>query len=62
MEVPKVRTESALQLPGYTTATTTQDPSRICDLHGSLWQQGIFNSLREARDPTRILMEPTSGS
>ena len=24
--------------PAYTTATATQDPSRICDLHHSSWQ------------------------
>jgi len=32
MEVPRLRGESELQLPAYTTATATQDPSRVCDL------------------------------
>ena len=33
MEVPGLGVESELQLPAYPTATATQDPSRICDLH-----------------------------
>ena len=36
----------------YTTATATQDPSCICDLHHSLWQYQILNPLNEARDRT----------
>ena len=36
----------------YTTATAMQDPSRICDLHHSLWQYQILNPLNEARDRT----------
>uniref|UniRef100_A0A8D1M8R1 Cystathionine beta-synthase n=1 Tax=Sus scrofa TaxID=9823 RepID=A0A8D1M8R1_PIG len=35
MEVPRVGVESELQLPAYTTATATSDPSRVCDLHHS---------------------------
>ena len=35
MEVPRLRVESDLQLPAYTTATATPDPSRICNLHPS---------------------------
>ena len=30
--------------------TAILDPSRICDLHHSLWQQWILNPLSEARD------------
>ena len=30
MEVPRLGVESELQLPVYTTATATKDPSRIC--------------------------------
>ena len=41
----------------YTTATTTQDLSHVCDLHHSLHQRQIFNLLSEARDQTRILMD-----
>ena len=33
MEVPGLGVESELQLPAYTTATATWDPSHICDLH-----------------------------
>ena len=33
MEVPRLGVELELQLPAYTTATETWDPSRICDLH-----------------------------
>ena len=54
--VPRLGVKSELQLPAYTTATATatQDPSHICDLRHSLWQQQIFNPLSEARDQTRI--------
>ena len=37
--------------------TATPDPSCICDLHCSSWQQWILNPLNEARDWTRILMD-----
>ena len=47
--------ESELQLPAYTTATATWDPSCICDLGRSLWQRQILNPLSEAR--THILMD-----
>jgi len=32
MDVPRLGVESELQLPAYTTATATQDRSRVCDL------------------------------
>ena len=54
MEIPRLGTESELQLPAYTTATATQDLSRICDLHRRLWQCQIPNLLSEARDRTLI--------
>ena len=57
MEVPRLGVESELRLLAYTTATTTQDPSRVCDLHHSSWQCWIFNPVSEARDPTDILMD-----
>ena len=52
MEVPGLGVESELQLPAYTTvtATTTQDPSLICNLHGSSWQRWLSNPESEARD------------
>ena len=45
---------------GCTTATATQDPSQIWELHHSLWQHRIFNSLSKARDQTHILTETKS--
>ena len=37
-EVPGLGVESEQQLPAYTTATATPDPSRICNLHRSVLQ------------------------
>ena len=48
MEVPRLGIESDLQLPAYTTATATQDLSRVCDLHRCSWQHQILNPLSEA--------------
>ena len=49
--------ELELQMPAYTTATATWDPSSICDLHHSSWQHWIFNPQNKARDRTLILMD-----
>ena len=38
MEVPGLEVPLELQLPAYTTATATQDPSCDCDLRHSSWQ------------------------
>ena len=38
IEVPRLGVKSELQLPVYTTATATWDPSCICDLPHSSWQ------------------------
>ena len=38
MEVLRLQVELELQLLAYTTATETQDPSRVCNLHHSTWQ------------------------
>ena len=54
MKVPRLGVK--LELQAYATATATPDPSRVCDLHSSSWQHWILNPLREARDPTRVLM------
>ena len=35
VEVPRLGVELELQLPAYTTATATSDPSHICDLQHS---------------------------
>ena len=50
MEVPRLRVESELQLPAYTTATATQDLSHVCDPHHSSRQRQVLNPLSEARD------------
>ena len=55
--VPRLGVRSELQLPAYTTATTTRDLSCIWDLHHSSWQRLILNPLIEARDRTRILTD-----
>ena len=59
MELPRLGVEPELQLPTYPTATATQDPSHICDLHNSSWQRRILNPLSKARDRTRNLMVPS---
>ena len=46
----------SLQLPAYTTATATQDPSRICNLHHSSRQCWKLTLLSEARGQTCNLM------
>ena len=57
MEVPRLGVKLELQLPAYATATATLDPSRVCDLHHSSRQWQTPNTLSEARDRTRILMD-----
>ena len=57
MEVSRLGVESELQLLACTTATATQDPSCICDLHHSSQQCQILNPLSEARDWTCILKD-----
>ena len=57
MEIPRLGVKSEMQLPAYTIATVTLDPSHFFDLHGSSWQCRILNPLREARDQTRTLMD-----
>ena len=58
MDVSRLGVKSELQLPAYTTATATWDPSCVCDLYHSSRQCQILNSLSKARDRTRILMNP----
>ena len=55
MEVPRLGVKSKLQLPVYTTATATLDPSCICDLHRCSRQ--ILDLLNEVRYRTRVLMD-----
>ena len=59
MEVPRLGVKSELLLPAYARATAMQDPSRVFDLHHSLWQRQILNPLSEARDQTGNLMVPS---
>ena len=54
MKVPKLGVESELQLPAYITATSTPDPSCIWDLHHSLRQSQILNSLSEVSKRTHM--------
>ena len=57
MDVPRLEVELELQLPAYTTATATKDPSQVCDLHHSSWQRQILNPLSEAREQTWVLLD-----
>ena len=59
MKFPRLGIESELQPLAYTTATATPDPSYICNLHHSSRQCQILNPLRETRDQTCILMDPS---
>ena len=58
MEVTRLGVELELELPAYTTATATQDPSSTCDPHHSSRQRQILNPMSEARYRTRNLMVP----
>ena len=59
MEVPRLGVKSELLLPAYTRAIATQDPSCVCSLHHSSWQQWILNPLSKVRDRTPNLMVPS---
>ena len=50
MKIPRLGVEFELQLPAYTIATATWDPSCVCDLHHSSRQCQILNLLSQARD------------
>ena len=50
MEVPRLGVEFELQLPAYTTATATPDPSRIFNLHHSSQHHQILNPSSKGRD------------
>ena len=56
LEVPRLGVESELELPAYSTATATQDPSHIFDLHHSSWQCRAPDPLIKARDGACILV------
>ena len=59
MEVLRLGVELELQLLAYAIATATPDLSHVSNLQHSLWQRQILNPLREARDGTHILMDPS---
>ena len=59
MEVPRLGVQSELRLLAYATATATPDLSCVRGPHHSSWQCQILNPLREARDQTLILMDPS---
>ena len=59
MEVVRPEVESKLQLLAYTTATAMPDLSHICNLQHGSRQLRILNPLSDARDRTRILMDPS---
>ena len=62
MEFPRLGVESELQLPAYTTATATLDPSHNCDQCHGLWQCRILKPPSKARDQICILIGSVSGS
>ena len=57
MEIPRLGVQLELQLPAYTTATATRDPSHVWDLHHSSQQCQILNPLSEAREQTCNLVD-----
>ena len=59
MEVPRLEVQSELELPAYATATATQDPSLVCDLHHSSRQRQILNPISKARYRNLNLMVPS---
>ena len=59
MEFPRLGVKSELQLPAYTIATATQDPSQVRDLHNSSQQCQTLNPLNKARDRTHNLVVPS---
>ena len=60
MGVTRLGVELELYLLAYATATSTPNPSYVCNLHHSSWQhQILINPLSEARDRTRNFMVPS---
>ena len=56
MKVPRLGVESELQLPGYTTATSSWDLSCVCDLYHSSQQCRTLNPLSRAWNRICVLM------
>ena len=59
VEVPRRGVASELQLLAQATAKATRDLSYVFDLHHSSRQYQILNPLREARNRTYILLNPS---
>ena len=59
MEVPRLGVKLELELPACTTATATQEPNRVCDLHHNSQKCQIPNPRSEARDQTHNPMVPS---
>ena len=57
IEVPRLRVESELQLPAYTTATP--DPSHVFNLCHSSQHHWLLNPQSEAKDQTHNLIVPS---
>ena len=57
LEVPRLGTDSELQLPAYTTATATWDLSQVCNLHHNSLPCQIFDPLSKARVRTCVLID-----
>ena len=57
MEISRLWAQWELQLPAYTTATATWEPSCICSLYHSSQQCQILNPLSKARDWTHVLTD-----
>lgn len=47
MEIPRLGGDSELQLPAYSSATATPEPTLVYGLHCSSWQQQILKLLSE---------------
>ena len=56
MEVPRLGNKSELQLPAYTRAKSTSDPSCVCNIYHSSQQHQILNPMSKARCQTWVLM------
>ena len=59
IEVPRPGVKLELQPSACARATAMQDLSCVCDLHHRSWQRRILNPPSEARDHTRVLMDPS---
>ena len=59
MDVPRLGGRIRAAAASLGTASAMPDLSHVCDLHHSSWQCQTPDPLNEARDQTRILMDPS---